>query len=891
MELYGFDLKFSRPPLNELNYRLKMTTKNVTNNEYLFGDLVLVSETDLHGTILYANDAFVEVSGYRREELIGQPHNILRHPDMPAAAFADLWRSLKLGLPWSGLVKNRRKNGDYYWVMARATPVYEKGQVTGYLSVRFAPPRASIKWATQAYQLLRQGKLSLKGGQVNTLIKRLSIFRLRPEWMLSGLVVVSGALGLADLTEMMAVGSEVFLGVIVGFSGLLGWHMRRNNQHLAQYGQALEQLAEGNFNANVVFEHSGQLAQLGAYDKLGALVGIAQSNLARHQDEVNELALKGSQMSAAISSASEGIMIVNKQHTIEYLNPAAIQLLTRYQSALAEVIPDLNVEQLVGRSVLPLYQCSSAAQQLTNDVQQEQLAKIQLKGVVLEFTVRPILSEGKCLGMVIEWLDQTDEAHLSEILAQFVTDIQNGVFNRQIDGNSIQNPKLRLVAEDLNQISIQLSEIFAKISFAIGEIAFSRFSTGLPGRYEGVYRSFQNAINLSMRAMNELVGQVKFNSTEVTHAIHELSSGVNHFSDMMQQQAAALQQTSATMQEMSETVQDNTQKVTEVHQVSEDVMSMVDSGSEVMDRAVSEMQAIQASGEKIGEITQVIDGLAFQTNLLALNAAVEAARAGDHGRGFAVVAGEVRSLASKSAEAARDIQALIEESVAEINTGTQYVTQAEQGLQEIKSGVSNMSQLVAEVAKTSKEQEAGIQEINRAIATMDGVAQQGAALVEQTAAASTHVADQVEQLDQLVASFELSEEGETVQRQGRSPLAVYKQAHFNWRIRMANVIAGQETIDDVSVIKDHHLCALGQWRDTEGKQLSHYPEMAELDSVHERFHQVVAQAIELKNSNQGVAAMALMTDIEALSSQVVERLTALEQKMASNASLSIANAH
>lgn len=173
--------------------------KTSTNsNQYFFGEAVLVSETDLHGTIVYANDAFVTTSGYAHKELIGQPHNIIRHPDMPAAAFADMWRSLKLGLPWSGLVKNRRKNGDYYWVIARASPVYENGKVVRYLSVRYAPPQQMVAAAESLYLQLNQGKRSLQGGRVKRLWHKCPLFKAQSSQVLAVFVVAVAGLGIID---------------------------------------------------------------------------------------------------------------------------------------------------------------------------------------------------------------------------------------------------------------------------------------------------------------------------------------------------------------------------------------------------------------------------------------------------------------------------------------------------------------------------------------------------------------------------------------------------------------------------------------------------------------------------------------------------------------------
>jgi methyl-accepting chemotaxis protein len=292
---------------------------------------------------------------------------------------------------------------------------------------------------------------------------------------------------------------------------------------------------------------------------------------------------------------------------------------------------------------------------------------------------------------------------------------------------------------------------------------------------------------------------------------------------------------------------------------------------------IEAMQSIKESSSQISDIVSIIDGIAFQTNLLALNAAVEAARAGEHGRGFAVVASEVRSLAQKSADAAKDIKNLIDDSVEQISRGTALVEKTSKALSEVRTSVDKVSDVVAQISITSTHQERGIDEVSRTMSTMDTVAHQSALLIQSTAESTKEVTNKMQSLDQLVRQFQLSNDGKQISTQGRSLLADMKQAHLNWRIRMANVIMGNEQIQDIGNIKNHQACGLGKWRHHEGKRFEHLPEMQALDAAHAQFHALVADAIALANTGDCRAANELMTQVESLSAQVVSHLEALER--------------
>lgn len=275
----------------------------------------------------------------------------------------------------------------------------------------------------------------------------------------------------------------------------------------------------------------------------------------------------------------------------------------------------------------------------------------------------------------------------------------------------------------------------------------------IQGEYHGELRLLTEAVNNSVTKLTDVVDKA-INASNIVHsAADEVSKGALDLSQRVQQQAAALEETSATMDEMNSAVQNNTENAKQATQVAHEVKQKATQGTSVMKQTIEAMNAIQESSHKIADIVTLIDGIAFQTNLLALNAAVEAARAGDHGRGFAVVAGEVRALAQKSAEAAKDISALINESVGRIDQGTKLAAESGEMLDGITASVEEVTGMIEHIAQASAEQADGVNQVHKAIADIDQVTQQNAALVEETSAASESMSEQAGVLSDDMAFF------------------------------------------------------------------------------------------------------------------------------------------
>ncbi|WP_118181473.1 methyl-accepting chemotaxis protein [Paraburkholderia phosphatilytica] len=253
---------------------------------------------------------------------------------------------------------------------------------------------------------------------------------------------------------------------------------------------------------------------------------------------------------------------------------------------------------------------------------------------------------------------------------------------------------------------------------------------------------------------------------ETADSIHlganEIATGNADLSARTESQAASLEETASSMEELTATVRQNAEHAREANALAESALGATSRGADVVNEVVDKMRGIASSSDRIAEIITVIDGIAFQTNILALNAAVEAARAGEQGRGFAVVAGEVRGLAQRSAQSAKEIKTLISESVAEIQGGSTLVERAGDAMRDVSASIARVTQMMAEISASSQEQGAGIEQVNQAVVQMDQMTQQNAALVEEAAAAAASLHQQTQQLSDAVSVFEISERVMTV---------------------------------------------------------------------------------------------------------------------------------
>ena len=335
-----------------------------------------------------------------------------------------------------------------------------------------------------------------------------------------------------------------------------------------------------------------------------------------------------------------------------------------------------------------------------------------------------------------------------------------GDFSQRGDAQRFDHD-FRVMIEQLNSMMQVADGNLGQLSQLLQSIAAGDLTARMDGQFNGVFARMRDNANTTVAQLTQIVGQIQASASSITLAAGEIASGNSDLSRRTEQQAANLEETAASMEELTSTVRQNAEHARQANQLAIGAHGVASQGGEVVGQVVTTMSAIEASSKKIAEIISVIDGIAFQTNILALNAAVEAARAGEQGRGFAVVASEVRTLAQRSAAAAKEIKGLIDDSVGKVNDGSALVHKAGATMGEIVASVQRVTDIMAEISAASQEQSAGIEQVNQTVVQMDETTQQNAALVEEATAAARAMEDQAVQLGEAVARFRLASQGTT----------------------------------------------------------------------------------------------------------------------------------
>lgn len=347
---------------------------------------------------------------------------------------------------------------------------------------------------------------------------------------------------------------------------------------------------------------------------------------------------------------------------------------------------------------------------------------------------------------------------LSDEVLKVATAANNGDFSVRAQASKFEH-RFHAIVTGLNSLMQTNEDSIKEIAFSLDKREHGDLTYDVPiDQYRGAWAALGDDSNRTGRNTTRLVVKIRESAQLVDSAAREISSANGDLSQRTEEQASSLEETASSMEELTSTVKQNAENAQQANQLAIGASDIAVKGGVVVGQVVSTMESITESSRKIVDIIGVIDGIAFQTNILALNAAVEAARAGEQGRGFAVVAGEVRSLAQRSASAAKEIKALIGDAVAKTESGSKLVDEAGYTMQEIVVAVKRVTDIMSEITAASIEQGSGIEQINQAIVQMDQVTQQNAALVEEGAAAAGQLESLAHELVAAVESFKITEE-------------------------------------------------------------------------------------------------------------------------------------
>jgi len=539
----------------------------------------------------------------------------------------------------------------------------------------------------------------------------------------------------------------ILLVVAVVACGVLWFSARSLIKGIKSAASVGTRVAEGDLDTTI---------EITSKDEIGSLLQTLsrmQQQLKARIERDQKIANEAQRIKTALDGASTSMMVVNNDYRIIYLNQSAEQLFLNAEEDIQGEISDFSAAELLGSSIDQFHKDPTHQRNILDQLTGTHRARIELAGHVLDLTLNMVINDvGERLGVAMEWEEVTEQVNAEVEIDKVVASVSEGDLEQRISLDGKQGFFLSL-GSSINELTGTVDNSLSQVEEVLAGLAEGELLRRVPEGKQGAFERLGNNVNQTSERLLETVTSIREIAVAITTSSEEIASGNDNLSRSTETQAANLEETASTMEEFTSTVRNNADSAQEANTLASDARSLAEQGGNEVEQAVEAMVQITDAADKIQDIIGVIDEIAFQTNLLALNASVEAARAGEQGRGFAVVATEVRNLAQRSAAAAKEIKTLISDSGEKVQIGTKRVNQSGETLQSIVGSVRKVGGIIAEIAAASREQSIGIEQVNKAVAEMDGAVQQNAALAEQASAASQAMNGQAQELDKMVAFF------------------------------------------------------------------------------------------------------------------------------------------
>jgi methyl-accepting chemotaxis protein len=701
------------------------------------GRVQAVIEFNLDGTIITANDNFLNVVGYSLEEIQGKHHSMFVEQEYAnSSEYKEFWQKLNNGEFQSGQYKRINKKGEEVWINASYNPLFDTN----------GNPYKVVKFATDGTELRNQQQASTR-------------LQVAVDGAQSAMIMINRDFEITYANnatiELLKEYEGNFKEVWPSFSvdGIMGANIDMFHKNPAHQRKLLADPSNLPYKTDIDINGLKFALTVSAQMDLdGNYIG----NTLEWEDvtETRQKETEVARLQSAVDGAQANLMLCDEDLNITYANPAVVEMLRNRQNELRSIWPGLDVDNLVGQNIDQFHKNPSHQRRLLADVNSLP-ANAEIKVGDLEFGVNATAitdAEGHYMGNMVEWRDITEEKDAERQIESLINAASNGELDSRLNSDGYTGFMQRL-ASSINNLMDAVVLPLNESTRVIESLSDGDLTQTMDGEFEGQFLTMQSAVNSSIANLLKMVGEITESADSINTSANEIAQGNLDLSQRTEEQASSLEETASSIEELTGTVKQNADNAQQANQLAAGARTEAEKGGAVVNDAIAAMGEINQASKKIADIIGVIDEIAFQTNLLALNAAVEAARAGEQGRGFAVVAAEVRNLAQRSAGAAKEIKTLINDSVQKVDEGSRLVDESGSTLGQIVDSVQKVGDIIAEIAAASSEQSAGIDQINKAVAQMDEMTQQNASLVEEAAAASESMDEQAKGLTNLISFF------------------------------------------------------------------------------------------------------------------------------------------